>query len=205
MPSTSPAHNHRDGQEFAALIRQAQAGSAEAAEAFAKEFGPALLDHIRKLLQQSPRLRRMFDSSDFLQETLISIFCKRFEEELLDCPAALWSYVMKIATNRIRDSQRKYLLSERFSLKHEVPLDDNVCPEAFLDDSTEQQRLVEELAEQWLADFQQQLSPVDRNIATMILAGKCVEEIAHRCHQSPRIVRWLVNHTFRKIEQLRSR
>jgi len=117
-----PSNGSQRQDDLLALVRQAQAGSNQAAHTLLERCREPLLIVIRKLL--SPVLRRLYDSNDFLAETLAAIFMKHFSDEVLESPESFWLYLKKTAENKVRDAQRKYLVAKRRDLRREVPLEE---------------------------------------------------------------------------------
>ena len=114
MTSPSP-------QNLADLLRDAQAGNQDAATQLYDRLRLRLLAVIAHALP--PSLRKLFDAEDFLIDTFMEVFARRFSEEVVGSPQALWSYVKRIAENKVRDAKRKYLLTKRFGIQHEQSLD----------------------------------------------------------------------------------
>src|SRR5437867_6782261 len=100
--------------ELTALIHLAQAGSAEASQVLFDRCRKPLLAVIRHIIQ--PRLRQLYDSDDFLAETFIEIFTTYFNDEILRSPETLWPYLKRIAENKVRDANRKYLHTQRYNI-----------------------------------------------------------------------------------------
>jgi RNA polymerase sigma factor (sigma-70 family) len=103
------------------LLRQAQAGSNEAATRFYELYKKPMLRAIRRRLDS--RLRRAFDSDDFVQDAFKEILAKEFAAADFSTPHALLAFVSKTAENKVRDKLRKHLQSQRSSFGHETSLD----------------------------------------------------------------------------------
>jgi len=167
------------------LIRQAQAGSNEAAEIVFERCRVPLLSVIRRTLSQP--LRRLFDSEDFLLDAFTEIFTRKFTEEVLSSPGVLWRYLQNIAENKVCDARRKYLRAKRFNISHDVATNDDQ-EMVSKDLPTEDTLLLQELVEQRVCDFLEKLPLVHRRVVEFSIKGKTVEEIAHILHLTPKLV-----------------
>ena len=114
MP-TSPENDLAD------LVHQAQAGSNGAAKILFDKWQKPLLRVIRQKLDR--RLRRIFDSDDFVQGAMAEFFARALEAGDFDTPQGLLAYVKTIAENKVRDAARKYLQSQRSNFTKDVPLE----------------------------------------------------------------------------------
>src|SRR5438105_1671060 len=98
-------------EEFPSLMERARQRDPEAINALVEEY----VDHIQAVVQrrlqidQRPRLRRLFDCSDFVQMVLESFFCKRIHEALLESPKELRAYLAKMAANMVALAERDHL------------------------------------------------------------------------------------------------
>src|SRR4051794_20357327 len=81
--------------EFRELLRDIQNGSQDAARVFLDRFGDHILRVIRRRLHQ--RLRSKFDSSDFLQEVMVSFFQSPPPPEAFEGPVGLFHYLTAMA------------------------------------------------------------------------------------------------------------
>jgi RNA polymerase sigma factor (sigma-70 family) len=89
-----------------------------------EHWGPHFLRVIRHKLNQTPRLRSLFDTADFVQEVRTALFQHRDQGVPFDSPAGFVAFLTRVAVNKVRAAQRKYLQSEKSSLNHEVPLEE---------------------------------------------------------------------------------
>ena len=153
---------------------------------------------IRQVLQ--PPLRRIYDSDDLLNETFIQIFTTYFSIEILASPESLWRYLRKIAENKTRDANRKYLLSQRYNLDRSVSLESLQSHEReeclwAKDLAPEEALLLRELVEDRLLDLVDRLPTMMRTIIQLLLAGATTGQIAHRLQVEPkrvyRAMEWL--------------
>jgi RNA polymerase sigma factor (sigma-70 family) len=195
VPLPSDGSQHQD--DLLELVRQAQAGSNQAAHTLLERCREPLLIVIRKLL--SPVLRRLYDSNDFLAETFAAIFMKHFSDEVLESPESFWLYLKKTAQNKVRDAQRKYLVAKRRDLRREVPLDEiGIGKELWSNElSPADALLLKELVEDRLEHLMKQVPPLMAAILELLLQGYNSVEIAHLLGLQPkrvyRAMEWLRN------------
>ncbi len=186
----------QDQQEILSLVRQAQAGSDQAAQNLVERCREPLLSVIRKILSQP--LRRLYDSEDFLLETFQAIFTKHFSDEVLESSGSLWRYLKMIAENKVHDAQRKYF-GKRRDLSREVSLDKTQGQKELWSQelSPAEALLLKELVEDRLEDLLKRVPPLLAAIIELLLQGYNGVEIAHRLGVEPKRV-------YRSIEWLRN-
>jgi RNA polymerase sigma factor (sigma-70 family) len=177
------------------LIQQAQAGSDAAAQMLFERYRQPLLTVIRAFLSRP--LRKLYDSEDFLQDTFEAIFKTYFTQQVLYSPQNLWPYLKKIAENKVRDANRKHLLSQRHNITLEVSLENTAAYEEATSRelSPEEALLLKELVEERLVDLLDQLPSTLREIIQLVMRGHNVQEIAHKLNLDPkriyRAIGWL--------------
>ena len=191
-----PSPWSQDREDILNLVRQAQAGSGQAAAKLVERCREPLLAVIRKILSRP--LRRLNDSDDFLLETFNAIFTKHFRDEVLKSPESLWRYLKVIAENKVHDAQRKYL-GERHDLSREVPLDERRGQKELWSQelSPAEALLLKELVEERLEDLLERVPPLMAAIIELLLQGYNGVEIARRLGLEPtrvyRAIEWLRN------------
>ncbi len=173
-----PSDRPKDQDDLLDLVRRAQAGSADSAQILFDRCRQPLLAVIRKVLL--PRLRKLYDSDDFLAETFAAIFTRHFSDDVLDSPESLWPYLRKIAENKVRDAERKHLAGKRRDLAREVSLDKTHDELRSNDLSPLETLLLKELVEDRLEDLVSQVPPLLGAILELLLQGFTSAEIAHR-------------------------
>jgi RNA polymerase sigma factor (sigma-70 family) len=183
------------GTDLVELVRQAQAGSREAAEVLFARCRSPLLAVIRRNLFDP--MRRLFDSDDFLVDAFAEIFARHFSDEVLRGPDTLWPYLKRIAENKVRDATRKYLVSKRYNLGRDIPIskvdptEEPVSRELTPDEIV----MLEELVDDRLMDLIEHLPEMLQSIVKMLLRGNNGMEIARRLGVEPkrvyRAIAWL--------------
>jgi RNA polymerase sigma factor (sigma-70 family) len=190
--------------DLGTLICQAQSGSREASQLLLDRCRKPLLAVIRHTIR--PRLRNLYDSDDFLNEAFLAIFTTYFTDEILRSPETLWPYLKRIAENKVRDANRKYLLTHRYNINSTVSLeslhpenrDESLCAH---DLSPEEMFLLKELVEERLVYLVSQLPTLMQEIVRLLLSGATTGEIAHRLGVEPKRVYRAMDWLKRKIRE----
>jgi len=181
------------------LLRRAQAGSDEAAQAVFDRCRKPLLTVIRRVIQRP--LRRLYDSDDFLLSAFKEIFTRHFSDEVLCDPDTLWPYLKRIAANKVHDAERRHLNSPDHDLHRDVPL------EQFADllESGELSPLelviLKELVEERLEDLIEQLPILLQNIVDLLLEGNNGIQIAMNLGIEAKRVYRAINWLKRKVAE----
>ncbi len=105
------------------LLQKARDGCPAARQELITRWLPHFLAVVRRQLGRTRRLRTIFDSDDFLQETRTALHCHDLDPGIFASPAAFVRFVQGIAMNKVRESQRKHLFTEKRDLNREYSLD----------------------------------------------------------------------------------
>jgi DNA-directed RNA polymerase specialized sigma24 family protein len=178
--SPSPDAVHED---LVRLVRQAQEGSAQAAQAVFDRCRQPLLLVIRRVIDRP--LRRLYDSDDFLLSTFKEIFTRHFSDEVLRGPHTLWPYIKRIAENKVHDAERKFLQSARRQLGRQVTLAQDFESN---DLSPAEVVILKELVEERLEDLVAQLPDLLQGIVELLREGKNGNEVAESLGVHPKRV-----------------
>jgi RNA polymerase sigma-70 factor (ECF subfamily) len=108
--------------EFATLMRRLRAGSEDAARELLDRYGEHILRVVRRKL--SRELRSKFDSVDFVQAVWASFFADLPRQRDFDRPQALMAFLVTLAQNKVIDAVRQRMLSQKYNVNRERPLDD---------------------------------------------------------------------------------
>lgn len=114
------------------LISRAMAGEASAMAALLEQFRSRLKQMVR--WRMDPRLVQRFDSSDVVQEALLTA-STRFSEYRNEPVVPFYPWLRRIAWERLVDLQRRHLLAQRRSVVREEPLQPQVSNDS-LDELT---------------------------------------------------------------------
>lgn len=169
------------------LMDQVLAGSEEAAGILVRSYGPAVLRAVRRRL--NGRLRSKFDSDDFVQDVWASFFASPPRDRRFVTPQDLAAFLIRVARNKVIDTVRQRLQSQRYNVRRERSLQ---AEEASL-----RQRLISPQAspstvamsaEEWEALLRRQ-PPVYRAILLRYREGYSAPQIAAIHGVSERTVR----------------
>ena len=160
------------------LVRLAQAGDQQAATELYAACREPMLRTIRAIIPL--RLRKMYDSEDFVQEGMINLFTAKFESEILASPARFWAYLKQLVENRVHDVARKYLATGRFGFMRETAISDREM-QSIADESSfslEDAILLKNLAVDHLNEILNRLKISDRAMALVFLRGYHLADVA---------------------------
>src|SRR5262245_66217330 len=107
-------------QEFRKLLQGIQHGDAAAVRRFMDHFGPGVLKIIRRRLDA--KLRRQFDSMDFLQDVMATVLCNPPEPEAFANADALYTFLTNVARNKVVTAQR-HGTRPKYDVRREHSLD----------------------------------------------------------------------------------
>lgn len=110
------------GVDLENLVRQTQAGSAEAAQSLHDHLRPLLLRVIRRKMGQLPR--SAFDSEDVLQMVMKSIFLADYSDVTPDDARGWERYFSRMTAYKTFNQIRKYCESQCRNIRREIPLED---------------------------------------------------------------------------------
>jgi RNA polymerase sigma factor (sigma-70 family) len=161
------------------LVPRAQAGCQEAAEELYELCREPLLAIIRRHLYN--KVRRLYDSDDFLMETFRAIFTSHFTRAVLQSPETLWRYLARIAQNKVRDVLRR-LATKRRDLGCELSAEGRYLEEYLYSRelSPHDQVWLREAVADKLKETLHSMDERQRDICLLILQQQNGAEIAHR-------------------------
>lgn len=167
------------GTEFAELLQRVRAGDPEASRLLVERYSPHVYRVVRRCLAQ--RLRRCYDSQDFLQAVWSSFFLVPAERFAFNAPEELIGFLARLATHKVIDAYRGQLASR----KRDVGREPALLPIAEADDATNvpaRQPTASQLAmadEEWERLVRDQ-SPGRRHVLELLRLGHTREEVAAR-------------------------
>jgi RNA polymerase sigma factor (sigma-70 family) len=186
---------HEEEQAFHALLAGIRAGDDQAARQFVERFGSALLRVIRRRLD--PRLRRQFDSIDFLQDVMATFLCKPPEPGAFENADALYVFLTNIARNKVINAQRRRA-RKKCDIRREHSLDGSAAYQAQGvrgPDPTPSEIAVAE--ERWTGAVRDQ-GPSVQAVGDMLREGMTYREIAEKLNIHLKTVQ-------RVVERIRAR
>ncbi len=193
----SESENEYEKQQraFQELLTRINAGDQDAAREFVDRFGGALLRVIRRRLDA--KLRRQFDSIDFLQDVMASFLCKPPEPDAFANADALYVFLTRLARNKVINAQRQRS-RQKCNIHREHSLDGSAAYQAQGvrgNDPTPSEVVGAE--EQWTGMLGNQL-PRHQNILSMLREGMSYREIAEALNINVKQVQ-------RVVERLRAK
>jgi RNA polymerase sigma factor (sigma-70 family) len=188
-------------REFEHLMERVRAGSQEAAQALYDRFSSAVCLVVRRTLAR--RLRRQFDSDDFMQSVWASFFTVPPEQFTFHSPEALVAFLSRVAYNKVTDANRAQLGTQKRDSNRETPLDSpgalgqaplaEVLPAAT---ATPSQYVMAEESWQRLLDAQ---PPGHRRVLELLRQGYTCAEICVSLGLHPAVVKRLKEQLRREI------
>lgn len=115
-------------REFRELLTQIAAGSQEAARTFFDQYGPHILQVVRRRLNR--RLRTKFDSEDFMQDVWASFFRHMPPPGIFSSKQAFMAYLATMASNKVVETVRQRQQGKRYCINRETSLDGSAWLEA---------------------------------------------------------------------------
>lgn len=106
MPPSTPG--------FTELCERARAGCPEAARTLYDTYSKDILRLIRRKLD--PRLRVLYDSQDFLQETWLALFTRSLQEQYFSSPDNLVAFLRRVAAHKVYDANCHHLDTKKADL-----------------------------------------------------------------------------------------
>src|SRR5579871_2901574 len=97
--------------DFGSLMRRVREGCPEAAREVFDRFSPHVRRVVRRHLAQ--RLRRQYDSHDFLQAVWASFFTTPADRYAFDRPEDLVNFLARVATNKVVDAFRSRTATQK--------------------------------------------------------------------------------------------
>ena len=162
--------------EFHALMQKVLAGSEEAAQELFRDYEPFLLLAIRRRL--SKRIRSKFDSNDFAQDVWASFFAESSERRCFNSPEELVAFLTTLAQNKVIDTMRQRVKSQKHNVEREESLDDSTrFDKDFLTAQQPTPSQVLMTQEEWV-EFLRKQPLVYRRIFILLREGKTHVEIA---------------------------
>jgi DNA-directed RNA polymerase specialized sigma24 family protein len=109
-----------------------------------------------------------------------AVFTGHFSDEVLRSPQILWTYLQRIAENKVRDAERKYRGFQRYNICHDVPLEELAADDCLAADGLSPQELawLKECVEEKLVRLVEQLPRMLQFIIRRLLEGHLACDIA---------------------------
>lgn len=147
-----------------------------AVQAFFDQYAPLFLVVIRA--RMTPKLRCIFDSVDFLQETRMKLQGCALDKKDFESPEAFIGFIQRIAERQVLQALRKQARRSHGDPNHEKPIDGLAPQEAAQLVDRSPDPLEVEIAEERWRRAVEKLPPVYRHIAMRFREGYRQAEIA---------------------------
>jgi RNA polymerase sigma-70 factor (ECF subfamily) len=181
--------------EFARLMSRLREGCPDALEELCDRFGAHIRRAIRRKFHQ--RLRRHYDSLDFVQDVWASILAVSPAEFTFETEADLVGYLSQVAANKVIDRIRERLQSEKRNIDREEPLrrsaNDIVAP----DPSASQLAIADERWKQLVEG----LTPIERQVVELLHQGHSYAEIGRYLNIHTKVIQRLVRQLVERDEE----
>ncbi len=180
--------------EFDRLMARLREGNREALEEMCLRYGGHIRQAIRRKLHQ--RLRRQYDSVDFLQAVWASFIAVPPEEYKFESSEQLVMYLSRLASNKVVDALRNRLETAKNDINREATkppgADSLAAPQA----TASQVAIADERWEQLL----QGLTPNQRQVVELLHQGHTYEEIGARLNIHPKVIQRLIRKLAERID-----
>jgi RNA polymerase sigma factor (sigma-70 family) len=176
---------HRDFRDLLLLSRQ---GDQEATRELVERFWPHIKRIIRRKLRVYPLLRRLFDSEDFAQTTMLEFFSKGLEQGRFETEQEMAAFLSEIAESSILGAARQYLDAQKRDLRRQEPLPSPALHQHELAARILSPAEAAEQADEW-EHLLQGLPARYRMVLEMRRAGHTEPEIAQATEIPERVIR----------------
>ena len=177
-------------EEFRHLLGRLKAGDESAAEEIVDQYGPHLINAIRRRVR-SRRVLLVYSTEDCLQSVWGSIFANRDRVVDMESPQHLMRFLARVATNKLIDKQRQ-VNGRKHDRGEVIPLAGTETDDQFqLATNDPTPSAMVSLEEEWELRTRG-LSDEKRTILELRRQGHTSEEIAARTEYSERGVRYVL-------------
>jgi RNA polymerase sigma factor (sigma-70 family) len=178
------------------LIDGVRAGVPEAAAELVRLYEPYVRRAVR-VEMRDPRLRRVFDSTDFCQSVLASFFVRLAHGQYeLDRPEQLLRLLATMARNKVASRSRRASITRRFDRKSEESLDHE---HQFIDPSPDPSRIVAGC--ELLGAVRDRLSEDERRLSDLRVEGLTWSAIAAEFGENPDRLRFRLTRALGRVAQ----
>jgi RNA polymerase sigma factor (sigma-70 family) len=179
--------------DFDALMQRVRAGCPDAAQAVFDRFNPHVHRVVRRHLAR--RLRRQYDSVDFLQAVWASFFMTPIDRYTFDRPEDLVNFLARIAANKVIEVFRHRVQTAKNDIDREQPIGARpmgatavTAEPAGREPSPSQLAIAEERWELLLRDQ----PPRCRQVLELLRQGHTYQEIAEQTGVHPKVIQRLL-------------
>jgi len=183
---------------FARLMERMRDGCPDAARELCERYSDHILRVVRRRLHQ--RLRTQFDSLDFTQAVWASFFTTAAQRCTFDDPDDLLGFLAQLATNKVAETFRSRMLTDKRNLSREVPLGGDALEGGAAparQPTPSQELMARECWERLVAGQPEQY----RQALELLRQGHSRQEIAERLHIHPKRLQRLLSQLEPKPER----
>ncbi len=180
--------------EFDCFMSRLREGNPKAIEELCERYGGHIRRAVRRKLEQ--RLRRQYDSIDFMQEVWASFIAVPPEDYTFVTPGQLVTYLTRMAANKVVDAMRDRAKSVRRDLARDVP-GKAVAGKAIAPNPTPSQVAIAD--ERW-QQLLEGLTANQRQVVELLQQGHTHEEVAFLLNIHPKAIQRLIRKLAERIE-----
>lgn len=192
MANTRKPSEDADDRQIDEWLRQARAGSTEAAQCLIDFCRPYLAIVIRRRLDEARKLRRLYDTDDVVQDAGLAVSAGEIPVEAFDSMGRFHAYLCSVVNNNLSLKVRTHLQTAKSDLGRDVPLEDPkhriheevIAPHPGPDRALERKEIWRKLMDQ--------LSEREQQIVELARLGHSRTEIADRMGVDEKTVRRLI-------------
>jgi RNA polymerase sigma-70 factor (ECF subfamily) len=173
-------------EEFRAMMAEVRAGCPRAAQAVFERFNP----HVRRVVRRhlAHRLRRQYDSVDFLQAVWASFFTTPLQRYTFENPDELVNFLARVAANKVVEVFRNRYRTLKNDIEREAPIDEGKAEPVGRDPSPSQMAIAEE---HWALLIHNQ-PPCRRRVLELLRQGHTLGEAAAQTGVHPKVIQRLL-------------
>jgi RNA polymerase sigma factor (sigma-70 family) len=180
--------------ELKELIRSVRSGDPEAAAELVRRYEPYIRRAVR-VEMRDPRLRRVFDSSDFCQSVLASFFARvALGQYELDRPERLLRLLGTMARNKVASRARRASIMRRVECSPEERSDHEL---RFIDPGPDPSRIV--ASRDLLKVVRDRLSADERRLSDLRVDGQTWSEIGAEVGGNPDTLRFRLTRALDRV------
>jgi RNA polymerase sigma factor (sigma-70 family) len=178
--------------EFERLMERLRAGEPAAVEELCRKYADHVLRAVRRKLQ--PRMRRQYDSTDFMQDVWGSFVAVPPETFTFATPQDLIHYLAGMAAHKVLNATRgRYNTAKRGAASEQPILQEPAAPR---NESASQVAIAGERWQQLIEG----LTPPQRQVVQLLQEGFTYAEIAGRLNLHPKAIQRLIQMLAERVE-----
>jgi RNA polymerase sigma factor (sigma-70 family) len=189
-------------RDFERLMERVRSGCPEAARELFDLYGPAVRVVVRRKLLRP--MRRQYDSTDFTQSVWASFFRTPADQYEFPTPEALVAFLSRVASNKVMETTRQKLGTQRCNLRREQSLDAPHPEQGGAVGEAVPARVATPsqyaIADERWENLTQGLPPPHRRVLELLRDGYQAKDIAHRLGIHEKVIQRLRDRLRRHLE-----